>query len=266
MARGHTLQPYRGRDRIGWIPRRHCTQFAMKTQTSDTASAGDLDRLAARLGHRFAHPEILAQALTHPSAANRRGRTDDSYERLEFLGDRVLGLIVADLLLRRFPEENEGALALRHAALVRRETLAEVAQALGLGPELRLAKGEETAGERENPSLLADACEAVIGALYLDGGLDVARALIELHWTPILEAALRPPQDAKTALQEWAQGRGLPLPDYRETDRSGPAHQPVFTVEAGVEGHSPVIGTGRSKRIAEQAAAARLLAVVTGAP
>ena len=226
--------------------------------------AADLAALAERLGHGFAQPELLVRALTHPSAANRRGAIDDSYERLEFLGDRVVGLIVADLLLARFPEEPEGALALRHAELVRRETLAEVANEIGLEDHLRLAKGEEAAGERQNPTLLANACEAVIGALYLDGGLTVAQAFVVPLWRPRLEADLRPPQDAKTALQEWAQGRALGLPKYREVGREGPAHEPHFTLEVEVEGQQPVRGEGRSKRLAEQAAAARLLAQVRG--
>jgi ribonuclease-3 len=216
------------------------------------------------LGHGFAQPELLARALTHPSAATRQGAIDDSYERLEFLGDRVVGLIVADLLMARFPEEPEGALALRHAELVRRETLAEVAAEIGLDAYLRLAKGEEAAGERQNPSLMANACEAVIGALYLDGGLAVAQAFVEPLWRPRLEADTHPPQDAKTALQEWAQARALGLPKYREVGREGPAHEPHFTLEVEVEGQPPTRGEGRSKRLAEQAAAARLLAQVRG--
>ncbi|MFQ5773311.1 MAG: ribonuclease III [Kiloniellaceae bacterium] len=223
-------------------------------------AAADWDALGARLGHRFARPELLVQALTHPSAASRGGAGEESYERLEFLGDRVLGLIVADLLLRRFPHESEGALALRLAELVRRETLAEVARDLGLDGYLRLAKGEEAAGERRNPALLANACEAVIAGLYLDAGLDAARALVEPRWTPLLEAAQRPPQDPKTALQEWAQGNGLPLPEYRVVARAGPAHEPYFTVEVRVVAQAPERGEGRSKRLAEQAAAQRLLA------
>ena len=222
--------------------------------------------LAERLGHGFARPELLARALTHPSAAHRQGGIDDSYERLEFLGDRVLGLIVADLLMARFPREPEGALAVRHAELVRRETLAEVAGEIGLDDYLRLAKGEEAAGERRNPALLADACEAVIGALYLDGGLAVAWAFVERLWGARLEAEARPPQDAKTALQEWAQARALGLPKYREVGREGPAHEPYFTLEVEVAGAGaqPARGEGRSKRLAEQAAAARLLARVRG--
>lgn len=230
------------------------------TRTGARAPWAGVEALAAQLGHRFARPRLLVEALTHPSAAARRGAAEHGYERLEFLGDRVVALIVADLLLRRFPDESEGALALRLAELVRRETLAQVARKLGLDAYLRLAKGEEAAGERHNPALLADACEAVIGALYLDGGLEVARALVEPRWTPFIEAAHRPPQDPKTALQEWAQGRGLALPRYRETGRAGPAHEPHFTVEVELEGHAPERGQGRSKRLAEQAAAERLLA------
>jgi len=221
--------------------------------------SADLAALAARLGHRFAQPDLLARAVTHPSAAPRHGPGSHGYERLEFLGDRVLGLVVADLLLARFPDESEGALGRRLAQLVRRETLAEVAVRLDLAPHIRLAKGERAAGERDNPTILADVCEAVFGALYLDDGLAAARAVIAAHWTPLIEAASQPPQDAKTALQEWAQGRGLPLPDYREVRRAGPAHEPVFTVEVSVVGETPARGEGRSKRLAEQAAAGRLL-------
>ncbi len=232
-----------------------------RTRRPDGAAAAeDPALLAAALGHRFRRPEFLVRALTHSSAARRHGGGDDSYERLEFLGDRVLGLVVADLLLARFGEEGEGPLAVRHAGLVRRETLAEVAEELELHRYLRLAKGEEAAGERHNPALLANACEAIIGALYLDGGLDAARALVEAHWAPRLEAEPRPPQDAKTALQEWAQARGLALPRYREVRRAGPAHEPHFTVEVSVEGEEPARGQGRSKRLAEQAAAGGLLA------
>lgn len=216
--------------------------------------------LADRLDHDFTDTELLRRALTHPSAAGKRkGGTPDSYERLEFLGDRVLGLIVADLLLRRFPKESEGALARRHTALVRRETLADVAGDMGINRYLRLAKGEDEAGERENPAILADACEAVIGALYLDGGLEVARRVVERALEPYLSSAQKPPQDAKTALQEWAQARALPLPQYREISREGPPHQPVFAIEVSVEGHAPEAGKGRSKRISEQSAAQALL-------
>jgi len=224
------------------------------------------ERLAHILGHRFADPALLRQALTHPSAfggtpAHRRG---PSYERLEFLGDRVLGLVIADMLYRTFPEESEGALARRLAELARKETIARVARTLGLGDYLVVSRSEEEGGGRSNPSLLADACEAVMGALYLDGGLPAARAFIEKHWRPLLIEDARPPKDAKTALQEWAQGRGLPLPVYRVRSAEGPPHEPVFEVEVIVEGRSPVVGTGRSRRAAEQAAAAALLNEIQG--
>ncbi len=225
------------------------------------SAGGGPEALAELLRHRFKSPELLRQALTHSSAASGRGAAD--YQRLEFLGDRVLGLIVSDLLYKRFTAEAEGDLARRLASLVRRETLAEVAAGLGLGRFIVLAKAEAEAGERDNPALLADACEAIIGALYLDGGLEAARGFIEPLWTPLLEAEPRPPQDAKTALQEWAQGRGLPLPEYREVGREGPAHQPLFTVEVSVRDRSPALGEGRSKRLAEQAAAEALLGTLT---
>ncbi len=226
---------------------------------ASTSAAAPSSDLAARLGHAFADPGHLARALTHSS---RAGGGVESYERLEFLGDRVLGCLVAELLYRRFPHENEGALGKRFAALVRRETLAEVAGpgGLDLGPHLRLSRGEEESGGRENPATLSDACEAVIAALYLDGGLEAARRLVEPIWAPLLEADLTPPQDAKTRLQEWAQGLGLPLPCYEEVARSGPDHAPVFTLRVTLGDGRSAEAEGRSKRAAEQAAAAALLA------
>jgi ribonuclease-3 len=219
----------------------------------------DLAALAARLGHDFAEPDLLARALTHSS---RAGSAAESYERMEFLGDRVLGCLVAELLYRRFPGENEGALGKRFAALVRREALAEVAGPAGLdlGPHLRLSRGEEDSGGRENPATLADACEAVIAALYLDGGLEAARRLVEPIWQPLLQADVTPPQDPKTRLQEWAQSLGLPLPRYAEVARSGPDHAPVFTLRVELAEGRTAQGEGRSKRIAEQAAAEAMLA------
>jgi len=210
----------------------------------------------ARLGHRFADPALLAAALTHPSVGGR------DYQRLEFLGDRVLGLVVAGMLYRTFPREAEGALAKRLAALVRRDALAAVAGDLGLGQLVRVSKGEDEAGGRENPSLLADALEAVIGAIYLDGGLAPAEAFIRRHWTAPLIAARKPPQDAKTRLQEWAQAAGRPLPVYTLLSDEGPRHAPTFAVEARVEGLAPARGNGSSKRAAETAAAQALLAII----
>jgi ribonuclease-3 len=219
-----------------------------------------LGRLTARLGHEFRDAALLHCALTHASATRGTVGGPINYERLEFLGDRVLGLIIAELLFQRFPEESEGDLARRLAALVRKDTLAEVAVALELGGHIDFGPGEQEGGGAENPSVLADACEAVIGALYLDGGLGAAERFVVPFWTPYLEAERVPPQDAKTALQEWAQGRALPLPRYHEIAREGPPHDPLFTVQVWVEGLPPATAQGRSKQIAEQAAAKSLLA------
>ena len=225
-------------------------------------SKPDTSRLttAARvLDHEFTRPALLEEALTHSSA--KVGRRD--FERLEFLGDRVLGLIVADMLLECFPHEAEGPLAKRFAALVRRRTLAGVAARLDVGSLIRLSKGEEDSGGRHNPSLLADALEALLGALYLDGGLAPAERFIRRHWTDLMTSTDSPPEDSKTGLQEWAQAAGHALPCYTTTGEEGPAHDPVFEVEVSVAGRPPARGRGRSKRAAEQAAAGALLAVVT---
>jgi ribonuclease-3 len=223
--------------------------------------------LQSVLGHGFANPSLLHEALTHRSrqhgaGSRRRGRhaaaQPASYERLEFLGDRVLGLLVADMLMVQFPREAEGALARRHADLVRKETLAAVAGDVGLAAHIRLPTIEEK-DARSNPSLLADVCEAVIAALYLDGGFEVARAFVARYWQHRMTAAVAPPKDPKTALQEWAQGRSLELPTYRLVKTDGVQHQPVFTVAVTVAGAGEAFGTGTSKRLAEAAAAASLL-------
>lgn len=208
------------------------------------------------LGHRFSDPSLLEQALTHRSV-EAAGRQD--YERLEFLGDRVLALVVTEILMQSFPAEREGSLARRLAALVRQETLSEVSREIGLGAHLRLSRGEAEGGGRENDAILADACEAVIAAIYRDGGLEAARGFIERHWRPRVLAVTAPPQDAKTALQEWAQGRGLPLPSYVVVSREGPDHAPAFTVRVAIAGGPAAEGQGSTKRVAEQAAARRAL-------
>lgn len=218
--------------------------------------------LVDALGHRFARGELLTEALTHPSASRRRGAARRGYERLEFLGDRVLGLIIAELLWRRFSEEAEGALTRRHTGLVRRETLSEVARSVGLGTHLIVSAGEDAAGVRDNASVLADVCEAVIAALYLDGGLPAAERFVHRWWGPRLGMAGAPPRDPKTALQEWAQARGRPLPTYRTVAVEGPAHKRIFTVTASVEGVPPATASGSSKRAAEVAAAAGVLAAL----
>jgi ribonuclease-3 len=222
-------------------------------------------RFGEILGHRFARPELLTQALSHPSLGHgRQHRRVTPYERLEFLGDRVLGLVVADMLFHRFPDEPEGWLARRHAALVCRETLARVAVSVGIDAALQMSRGEEEAGGRGNPATLADACEAVIGALYSDAGLDVAAAFVRAQWEPLMEEATGPPKDAKTALQEWAQGSGKPLPVYRTIGQEGPPHDPMFLVSVEVEGLEPDSGRGSSKRTAEQAAATLALERLKG--
>lgn len=214
---------------------------------------GDLTQL---FGHAFRDSALLEHALTHRSAAST---SCTGYERLEFVGDRVLSLVVADWLFEAYPSEPEGDLARRLVALVRRETLAEIAREVGIGPHIRMSRGEEESGSRDNDAILADVCEAVIAALYRDGGIEAADRFIRRHWQTRLQATLRPPQDAKTALQEWAQGRGLPLPRYDILTREGPDHAPLFRISVSVEGYPTAEGDGPSKRTAEQAAATRLL-------
>lgn len=213
------------------------------------------DTLEGRIGRRFRDPELLKLALTHAGAAGGL----ESNERLEFLGDRVLGLIVADLLYRRFPGETEASLARRFVAAVRRETLTEVALSLRLEPDMKFARETPEARTRGRAGMLADACEALIGAVFLDGGLKAAEAFVAPRWQSRLEDSEPPPKDAKTMLQEWAQGRALPLPAYRETGRSGPAHAPRFEIEVAIKGFPPARGQGASKRTAAQEAAANLL-------
>ncbi|HEY1720865.1 MAG TPA: ribonuclease III [Magnetospirillaceae bacterium] len=218
--------------------------------------------LGKALEYRFNEPQLLIGALTHPSVDSGRGQVS-AFERLEFLGDRVLGLVVADMIFKRFPNEAEGHLARRQAALVRRESLARVARTLGIDKAVILSKSEDEGTGRSNPALLADACEAVLGAVYADGGLEPAAIIIRKHWEPLVAEAIAPPRDAKTALQEWAQGRGLPLPVYTVIDQAGLAHEPMFHVSVIVEGEKPANGKGTSKRAAEQAAAASLLDQLT---
>ncbi|MDH3242156.1 MAG: ribonuclease III [Alphaproteobacteria bacterium] len=224
---------------------------------------GPLVALAGVLRHSFADPRLLEEALTHRSAARTDGHRFGN-ERLEFLGDRVLGLVVADLLLDSFPDAPEGELARRFTALVRREALEEVSAALDLGRFLQLSEAEARTGGHRNTALQADACEALIGALYRDGGLEAAGRFIREYWRPLLVAAAGPVRDPKTRLQEWAQARALALPDYRVVSETGPAHEPEFTIEVSVEGFPPVRAKAGTKRRAEQDAARTLLAAIDG--
>lgn len=212
--------------------------------------------LADKLGHRFRDTNLLARALRHASAG------PPTNERLEFLGDRVLGLAVANLLLDTHPHDAEGALAPRFNALVRLETCAAVAADAGIVPHIVMAASEAKSGGRSKAAILGDACEAVIGALYLDGGLDVARAFVARYWGGRLDAVSGDMRDPKTTLQEWAQGRALGVPVYAVVGRTGPDHAPEFTVEARIGVNLLGRGTGASRRLAEQAAARELLTQV----
>jgi ribonuclease III len=216
----------------------------------------NIDALLDRLGYRFERRELLEEALTHVSAPNAGGQ---SYQRLEFLGDRVLGLAVAEMLYRTFPGAPEGELSRRLAELVRRESCAEVALSWDVGPYLKLGAGEVHSGERRNQTILADVTEAIIGAVFLDSGYDAASALVERSFKELLDAPRRPLRDPKSALQEWAQGQGLPTPTYAVVEQTGPDHAPQFRIVVKVRGKESGLGTGSSKRIAEQAAARNLL-------
>lgn len=220
--------------------------------------AAEVERLA---GHAFCDRSLLDLALTHASVPN----TKHNNERLEFLGDRVLGLVASELLYRGFPAEKEGDLAKRLTALVRRAALAAVAEKICLGAYMRLSAGELKAGGVQKETILADAVEALIGAIYLDGGLEAARKFIHAHWETMLSSGEAPPEDAKTRLQEWAQAKGLPLPHYQVISRTGADHSPVFEVEVRVEGEGSAKACAPSKRSAEKAAAALLLEKIESA-
>jgi ribonuclease III len=216
--------------------------------------------LEDRIGYRFTDAAMLECALTHISALKGARNRAGSYQRLEFLGDHVLGLVISDMLYRAFPKADEGELSRRLADLVRKETCAEIARAIDLGAAIRLGSSEANAGARTRPAILADVCESVIGAVYLDGGYKAAEDLVERLWEHRMRATAQPLRDPKTILQEWAQARGLPTPAYREVARSGPDHNPEFRVAVQLPAFAPAEGMGRSKRAAEQAAAAAMLA------
>jgi ribonuclease-3 len=215
--------------------------------------------LEERIGYRFTDAALLECALTHISALRGARNRAGSYQRLEFLGDHVLGLVISDMLFRTFPKADEGELSRRLADLVRKETCAEIARMIDLGAAIRVGSSEANAGARKRPAILADVCEAVIGAVYLDGGYKASEGLVERLWQVRMLAKTQPLRDPKTVLQEWAQARGLPTPVYREVARSGPDHNPEFRVAVALPAFAPSEGSGRSKRSAEQAAAAAML-------
>lgn len=222
-------------------------------------TARELDRLQDKLGHRFANPDLLALALTHASAVNGSRGARQTYQELEFLGDRVLGLVVADMLTEEFPQASEGDLSRWFHRLVSGDICAEVANELELAKYLKMGKGPKKSAGSATPGVLADVCEAVIAAVYRDGGLEAARKLIERRWRPLIEGMSGPLRDAKTELQEWAHKRGYDTPSYSQIGRSGPDHKPHFEVEVSVGSAAPGRGSGGSKREAEQEAAAALL-------
>lgn len=222
---------------------------------NDTRKQGPIATLKAALQYDFKDLELLRVALTHASALAPSETVAGSYQRLEFLGDRVLGLAIASMLHRHYPKADEGELARRFNHMVKRETCAEIAQELGVGDAMRIGQAEAQTGGRKKTALLADICEALIAAIYLDGGFDAAESFIQRLWEPRMLSWSGPLRDAKTTLQEWAQSKSLPTPRYEVTGRDGPDHAPNFTVAVIVQGLKPGEGKGGSKRIAEQSAA-----------
>lgn len=210
-------------------------------------------------GYTFERTSLLDEALTHPSLSGTY-----NYQRLEFLGDRVLGVVIATWLLEEYPGEAEGALNRRFTGLVRRETLAEISVKLGIEKRLKVTPGAEAEGTKSQKAIQADVCESVIGALYLDGGFSAADTFIRTHWKPLIGAAVRAHKDSKTQLQEWCQARVIALPRYVEVERTGPDHDPVFVIEAIVDGHDSAKAKGSAKRLAEQLAAESLFKKLTG--
>jgi len=227
----------------------------MASKTADKA----LRHLSERLHYTFKDEKLIRKALTHASALEPGEGDDQSYQRLEFLGDRVLGLVVATMLHKNFPKADEGELARRFNHMVKRETCAEIAQELNLGDAMRIGHSEAQTGGRKKTALLADICEAVIAAIYLDGGFDAATAFIQRFWKKRMLSWTGPLRDAKTTLQEWAQSKSLPTPFYEVISRDGPDHAPIFVVAVAVKGLENGQGKGGSKRLAEQNAAEAVL-------
>lgn len=228
------------------------------------ARAEAVAALVDRLGHRFADPALLERALTHSSvgegADKAAGKPARHNERLEFLGDRVLGLLVADRLHAEFPEADEGELSSRLHALVDKHACGRVGARLGVGPAMRLSPGETKTGGRRKEGVVADAVEAILAAVWLDGGIEAARRVFERAWAEELAApAPRALNNPKSALQEWSQGSGRPLPTYRVVGQTGSDHAPTFTVEVSIPGVEPLTAQGRSRQDAEKAAATAML-------
>ena len=223
----------------------------------------DAANLEQQTGYRFSSAGLLDDALTHSSGRRSRARPGSKLvhenERLEFLGDRVLGLVIAEWLVEMFPDQREGELATKLNGLVRKETCAEVASTIGLDRFIKVGKTERAGEVHRKVTVLGDAMESVIAAIYLDGGLEAAQDVVRRLWKPHVDVVGDLKRDAKTVLQEWAQGRALPVPNYELVGRTGPDHQPVFQISVEVKGLAAVQGEGKTKRAAEQEAAKNLL-------
>lgn len=220
---------------------------------------GDLQRLQEIIGRNFEKTELLEEAISHSSAGK-----SINYQRLEFLGDRVLGIVVAEFLIKNFPGENEGDLARRFSSLVDKTMLARVATDAGIGDFIAMSDSERASGGGENENILSDVMEAIIGASFLDAGLDDCRVLVYRMWGELLNERVDPPIDPKTALQEWTQGRAKGLPVYDLVSRTGPDHAPTFEISVDVEGFPIVSAKGASRRVAEKEAARKMLALIEG--
>jgi len=213
-----------------------------------------ITRIEGITGHTMQNMDLLHAALTHSSTGAKR-----NYERLEFLGDRVLGLVVAETLFAKFPDEPEGHMAKRLAALVQGSFLAIIAREINLGDSIKFSESEAASGGADNDNILADVMEAIIGALYVEAGLEPCQKLIMTLWGDRFDTMLKPPQHPKTGVQEWAQARNLPLPRYDIKSQTGPDHAPIFEIELTVQGHEPVMAVGKSRQDAEKAAAQTFL-------
>lgn len=211
-----------------------------------------MDKLQQKLNYKFVKPQLLKAALTHSSISSNVGK---NYERLEFLGDRILGVAVASMLYKSFPAEPEGNLSQRFVALVCKETVADVARKVGLGEFLRVADDDI----RDNDNVLCDVCEAIIGAIFIDGGMDSAIGFVNANWLDLIDKKVAPPKDAKTSLQEIAHIKGLGVPHYEIVNRSGLEHEPIFTVEVTLGDGIKACGKGHNKKLAEFAAATKML-------
>ncbi|MFV9875574.1 MAG: ribonuclease III [Rickettsiales endosymbiont of Dermacentor nuttalli] len=219
-----------------------------------------IEQISNIIDYKFNKEELLIEALTHPSLSTLNNNVvKGNYERLEFLGDAVLGLIITEFLINEYGSEREGALAKRRSALICGEALSKIATQLGLGNFLMMTEGEKNGGGRKNKTNLENALEALIGAIYIDAGFEKVRQFVYKYWLPIARSVKIPPKDPKTALQEWAQKQGKPIPIYNVIDTKGPAHLPIFVVEVKVEGLKEISASASSKRLAERYAAELLL-------